>query len=179
MKGRQSGYGLSELLVVVAISGLVISVGVPLVLSYHHNAQNTTGAQHIRTVLNQARQIAIDQKTFVRVQVPTPTQMSFYVNSTCTGDPWVGSLGRHHHRRGGQDHAPARVLRECLDEPRVRLSGARAPGGNLHRDDRHDRLDPDPVRGDLRANHDSVSAVARHRATVLICARGLAPTHAR
>ena len=92
MKGRQSGNGLSELLVVVAISGLVILVGVPMVLSYHHNAQNTTGAQHIRTVLNQARQIAIDQKTFVCVQVPTPTQMSFYANSTCTGDPWVGTI---------------------------------------------------------------------------------------
>jgi Tfp pilus assembly protein FimT len=92
MKGRQSGNGLSELLVVVAISGLVILVGVPMVLSYHHNAQNTTGAQHIRTVLNQARQIAMDQKTFVCVQVPAPTEMSFYANTTCTGTPWVGTI---------------------------------------------------------------------------------------
>jgi prepilin-type N-terminal cleavage/methylation domain-containing protein len=92
MKGRQSGYGLSELLVVIAISGLVISVGIPMVLSYHHNAQNKTGAQHIRTILNQARQIAMDQKTFVCVQVPAPTEMSFYVNATCTGTPWVGTI---------------------------------------------------------------------------------------
>jgi hypothetical protein len=63
-----------------------------LVLSYHHNAQNTTGAQHIRTVLNQARQIAMDQKTFVCVQVPAPTEMSFYANTTCTGTPWVGTI---------------------------------------------------------------------------------------
>ena len=77
---------------VIAISGLVISVGIPMVLSYHHNAQNKTGAQHIRTILNQARQIAMDQKTFVCVQVPAPTEMSFYVNATCTGTPWVGTI---------------------------------------------------------------------------------------
>lgn len=34
----------------------------------------------------------MDQKTFVCVQVPTPTQMVFYLNNTCTGDPWVGSV---------------------------------------------------------------------------------------
>ena len=26
------------------------------------------------------------------VQVATPTQMAFYVDSTCTGTPWVGSI---------------------------------------------------------------------------------------
>jgi len=76
----------------IAISGIVIGVGVPMVLSYYHSAQVTTGAQQVRTLLNLARQIAIDQKTFVCVQVPTPTQMPFYVNSTCTGTPWVGSI---------------------------------------------------------------------------------------
>lgn len=63
-----------------------------MVLSYYHNAQNTTGAQHIRTLLNQARQIAIDQKTFVCVQVSAPNQMSFYLNTVCTGPPWLGSI---------------------------------------------------------------------------------------
>ena len=63
---------------VIAIIGVLISVTVPMALSYYHNVQNTTGAQHIRTLLNQARQIAIDQKTFVCVQVPAPNQMSFY-----------------------------------------------------------------------------------------------------
>ena len=77
---------------VIAISGVVISVSVPMVLSYYHSAQNTTGAQEIRALLNQARQIALDQKTFVCVQVPTPTAMCFYVDTTCTGTRWVGSI---------------------------------------------------------------------------------------
>lgn len=88
----RAGFGLSELLVVIAIAGVLISVTVPMVLSYYHNAQNTTGAQQIRTLLNQARQIAVDQKTFVCVQVSAPAQMSFYVNTTCTGTPWLGSI---------------------------------------------------------------------------------------
>jgi type II secretory pathway pseudopilin PulG len=79
-------------LVILAVCGVVIGVGMPLVLSYYHNAQNTTGAQQIRTLLNQARQMALDQKAFVCVQIPTPTQMAFYLNSTCTGTPWVGSI---------------------------------------------------------------------------------------
>jgi prepilin-type N-terminal cleavage/methylation domain-containing protein len=92
VKGSQSGFSLTELLVVIAVCGVVIGVGVPMALTYYHNAQNTAGAQQIRTLLNQARQMAIDQKDFVCVQVPTPTQMAFYVNSTCTGPPWVGSI---------------------------------------------------------------------------------------
>ena len=91
-RGSRSGFSLVELLVVIAISGIVIGVGVPMVLSYYHSAQVTTGAQQVRTLLNLARQIALDQKTFVCVQVPTPTQLSFYVNTTCTGTPWVGSI---------------------------------------------------------------------------------------
>ena len=77
VKASRAGFGLSEFLVVIAITGALISVTVPMVLSYYHNAQNTTGAQHIRTLLNQARQIAIDQKAFVCVQVSAPNQMSF------------------------------------------------------------------------------------------------------
>ncbi len=91
-RGSQSGFSLAEILVVIAISGIVIGVGVPMVLSYYHSVQVTTGAQQVRTLLNLARQIAIDQKTFVCVHVSTPTQMSFYVNSTCTGIPWVGAV---------------------------------------------------------------------------------------
>jgi len=91
-KAGRAGFGLSEFLVVIAITGVLISVTVPIVLSYYHNAQNTTGAQQIRTILNQARQIAIDQRTFVCVQVTAPTQMAFYASPDCTGSPWLGSI---------------------------------------------------------------------------------------
>jgi prepilin-type N-terminal cleavage/methylation domain-containing protein len=92
VRSRRSGFSLTELLMVLAVAGILIGVGVPMVLTYYHNAQSTTGAQQVRALLNQARQMAIDQKDFVCVQVPTPTQMAFYVNNTCTGTPWVGSI---------------------------------------------------------------------------------------
>lgn len=92
VEASRAGFGLSEFLVVIAITGVLISVTVPMVLSYYHNAQNTTGAQQIRTLLTQARQIAIDQRTFVCVQASAPTQMSFYVNTACAGTPWLGDI---------------------------------------------------------------------------------------
>ena len=91
-RSRHAGFGLSELLVVIAISGVLFSIAVPMGLSYYRSAQNTTGAQQVRTLLNLARQIAIDERAFVCVHVPAPTQMTFYVNSTCTGTPWRGSI---------------------------------------------------------------------------------------
>jgi prepilin-type N-terminal cleavage/methylation domain-containing protein len=92
VRGAGRGFSLVEMLVVLSIAGLVIGVGAPMGMSYYHNAQNTAGAQHIRTLLNQARQIAIDQKTFVCVQAPTPTHLSFVVSATCVGTPWLGSI---------------------------------------------------------------------------------------
>jgi prepilin-type N-terminal cleavage/methylation domain-containing protein len=91
-RAGHAGFGLSELLVVIAISGVLLSIGVPMGLSYQRRAQSTTGAQQVRTLLNLARQIAIDERAFVCVHVPTPTQLCFYLNSTCTGAPWRGSI---------------------------------------------------------------------------------------
>src|SRR5580704_4381395 len=92
VRTRRAGFSLTELLVVLAVSGILFGVGLPMVLTYYYNAQNTTGAQQIRALLNQARQMAIDQKAFVCVQAQTPTQLAFYLNNTCTGSPWVGSI---------------------------------------------------------------------------------------
>jgi prepilin-type N-terminal cleavage/methylation domain-containing protein len=69
--GQPSGFSLVELLMVIAACGILIGVS-------------------IRTLLNQARQLAIDQKDFVCVQVSSPTQVSFYPNPTCSGTPWTG-----------------------------------------------------------------------------------------
>ena len=90
LRGQPSGFSLVELLMVIAACGILIGVSIPLFLTYHQSVQVTTGAQHVRTLLNQARQLAIDQKDFVCVQVPSPTQVSFFPNPTCSGTPWTG-----------------------------------------------------------------------------------------
>lgn len=90
--GRTRGFSLVELLIVIAACGVLIGVSMPLFLTYHRSAQVTAGAQHVRTLLNHARQLAMDQKGFVCVQVPSPTQVSFYPNTTCSGTPWTGPI---------------------------------------------------------------------------------------
>lgn len=121
-----------------------------MVLSYYHNAQNTTGAQHIRTLLNQARQIAIDQKTFVCVQVSAPSQMSFYLNTGCTGTPWLGPI---------TDAAGNITL-----QPGFTVSASASPvfdylGRSLP--EAYLGFDAHRLRLDLRPTHDSLSAAAR------------------
>lgn len=89
---RTRGFSLVELLIVITACGLLMAVSIPLALTYHQGAQVTAGAQHVRALLNQARQLAMDQKGFVCVQVPSPTQVSFYPNATCSGTPWTGPI---------------------------------------------------------------------------------------
>jgi type IV fimbrial biogenesis protein FimU len=90
--GRTGGFSLVELLIVIAACGVLIGVSIPLFVTYHQSLQVTAGAQYVRTLLNQARQLAMDQKDFVCVQVPAPTQVSFYPNATCSGAPWTGPI---------------------------------------------------------------------------------------
>ena len=77
---------------VIGACGILVGVSIPLFLTYHQSAQVAAGAQHVRVLLNQARQLAMDQKGFVCVQVPSPTQVSFYSNATCSGTPWTGPI---------------------------------------------------------------------------------------
>jgi Tfp pilus assembly protein FimT len=90
--GRPRNFSLVALLMVIAACGILVGVSIPLFLTYHQSAQVTAGAQHLRTLLNQARQLAMDQKDFVCVQVPSPTQVSFYPNATCSSTPWTGPI---------------------------------------------------------------------------------------
>lgn len=76
----------------MAIGGILVAVGTPLFIGYYRAAQLTTGAQQVRTLLNQARQLALLERGTMCVQVPTPTQLRYYGNGICTGSPWVSSV---------------------------------------------------------------------------------------
>jgi type II secretory pathway pseudopilin PulG len=90
--GGGGGFSLIEILIAIGVTAVVVIVGIPMMVSYYHNAQNTAGAQHVRTLLNQARQIAIDDKALVCVLVPTPTQVAFVTDPSCSGPAWRGSI---------------------------------------------------------------------------------------
>jgi len=62
------GVGLAELIVVVAILGLLAAIGVPYLVSYWQASTLTAGAQELQTILNGARQLAIRNNTSVCVK---------------------------------------------------------------------------------------------------------------
>ncbi len=89
-RGR-AGFTALELLLVVAVIGILSALSIPFFLNYLQAAQITVEAQQVRTLLNQARQLAIVQNGSVCVQVAAPTQLRYYLNGTCTGTAWTGS----------------------------------------------------------------------------------------
>jgi prepilin-type N-terminal cleavage/methylation domain-containing protein len=89
-RGR-AGFTAVELLVTIAVIGILSALSIPFFLNYLQAAQITVEAQQVRTLLNQARQLAIVQNGSVCVQVAAPTQLRYYLNGTCTGTAWTGS----------------------------------------------------------------------------------------
>jgi Tfp pilus assembly protein FimT len=83
------GIGLAELLVVVAILGLLAAVGVPYLISYWQASTLTAGAQELQTILNGARQLAIRNNTSVCVNQNTTGVQ--YVTGGCGGTVWKGA----------------------------------------------------------------------------------------
>jgi type II secretory pathway pseudopilin PulG len=74
----------------VTVIGVLFSLMVPFFLNYYQASQLTTAAQQVRTLLNQARALAIEHNGNACVMLPSTTQMQYYLNTTCTGTAWIG-----------------------------------------------------------------------------------------
>src|SRR5262249_35143372 len=83
------GVGLAELIVVVAILGLLAALGVPYLVSYWQASPFTAGAQEHQTFLNGARQLAIRNNTSVCVKRNSPGIQ--YLTNGCAGTVWTGA----------------------------------------------------------------------------------------
>ncbi len=66
---RQAGFSLTELIVVVAMIGILAALGMPMMISYWQTSTTTAGASELATALNRARQLAIAQNTLYCVEV--------------------------------------------------------------------------------------------------------------
>jgi prepilin-type N-terminal cleavage/methylation domain-containing protein len=86
---RQGGYSMAELMVVVAIIGILVASSAPFFVSYYQAAKLKSAAEDIAGYLNQGRQLAIRTNNPVCVQV-TATTMSYRLGS-CAGTIWVGA----------------------------------------------------------------------------------------
>ena len=79
---RQRGVSLAELLAVVALIGLVIAVGVPLVSEQVRQAEIRGAADQYAMTLKAARMLAVSKRAAQSVTVSTdPTNEYSYVNT--------------------------------------------------------------------------------------------------
>src|SRR6185503_1058625 len=85
-----AGFTLAELIMVIAVIGILAVMAVPSFLRYYHAAGLKSGAQQVVALVNQARELAIKEDRNVCVTLPSATQMNYRLG-TCAGSAWVGA----------------------------------------------------------------------------------------
>jgi type IV pilus assembly protein PilA len=86
---NERGFGMTELIVVVALIGVLAALGVPNLLRYWQTSSLAAGADELAGVLSRGRALAVTQNTTVCVQV-TGTSVRFVI-PTCAGTVWTGT----------------------------------------------------------------------------------------
>lgn len=89
-RAAEQGYTLAELLVVVAVIGIMAFIAVPFLLTYTSGATIDYGARELRSGLNRAKLMAVTTRQPVCVE-PAAGGYRFFQNATCTGTPWTGT----------------------------------------------------------------------------------------
>src|SRR5262245_20467325 len=84
------GISVGELVVVIAVIGIMSVLMVPFFLSYYQASAARADVKQVITLLNQAREIAIKQNDQVCVTFPSSSQIAFLLSS-CAGAAWVGA----------------------------------------------------------------------------------------
>ena len=86
---NERGFGMAELIVVVAIIGLLAALALPSFLTYWQSSTLSAGAAEMQSTLNRGRQLAIAQNGSVCVQV-SGTGVR-YRTASCAGTIWTGT----------------------------------------------------------------------------------------
>jgi len=87
----RAGFGLAELLVVIAVIGVLSAVTVPAFVRYYQAAAVRSASQQVIALFNQARELAIQRNSTlgVCVRLASNTQMRFILDG-CDGTVWTG-----------------------------------------------------------------------------------------
>jgi len=86
---NERGFGLAELIVVLAVIGLLAALAMPSMLTYWQSATVNAGAAEMVSILNRGRQLAIAQNGNVCVQVSGISVR--YRQVSCAGTIWTGT----------------------------------------------------------------------------------------
>ena len=87
--GGQRGFSLVELLLLVAIIGILITISVPFLVTYLQAATLKSQAESVAAWLNQGRQLAIKNNQSVCADIDGAGMHYHLVN--CAGTVWVGT----------------------------------------------------------------------------------------
>ena len=85
----ERGFTLAELIMLIAVIGILSVMAVPAFLRYYQAATLKSGAQQFAALVNQARELAIKENSRFCVKMSSSTQM-MYTRLNCTGTAWVG-----------------------------------------------------------------------------------------
>src|SRR5262249_36879916 len=84
------GFTLGELMVVLAITGVLAALVAPTLSSYARTAALQAAARELATSINLARHIAISRNTTVCVELATPAYLRLKTGG-CSGPVWTGA----------------------------------------------------------------------------------------
>jgi prepilin-type N-terminal cleavage/methylation domain-containing protein len=92
VRDRQAGFSLIELIVVVAMIGVLAALGFPQFMSYWRSSTTTAAASELVGVLNRARQLAISGNQNYCAQA-SGAGVRYRSNSSagCDGTIWTGT----------------------------------------------------------------------------------------
>ena len=80
---------MGELVLVMAIVGILTALATPLFITYYQASRLRVAAEEVAAFLNQGRQLGIRENVGVCVHI-TSTAMHFHMGS-CAGTTWVGA----------------------------------------------------------------------------------------